>query len=108
MPRYFFHVIDGHSDIDTDGTELPDVHVAQAEAIRLVGEILRDMGGRFWDGTQWRLEVADEEARVLFVLHFSAEERLSQPGSEAGPGAGAKARPEAGPQPGPKPGPARR
>lgn len=88
MPRFFFHVIDGHSDMDRDGTELASIYVAQTEAIRLTGEILRDMGGRFWDGTEWRLEVADERGQVLFVLHFSAEERLPQPGSEADPGTG--------------------
>jgi hypothetical protein len=65
---------------DQDGTELPDIYVAQAEAIRLSGEILRDMGGRFWDGTAWRLEVEDEQSQVLFVLRFSAEERLAEPG----------------------------
>ncbi len=82
MPRYFFHVIDGTSARDEDGTELASIYVAQAEAIRLSGEILRDMGARFWDGTQWRLEVADEQDQVLFVQHFSAEERL--PGLDAG------------------------
>lgn len=96
MPRYFFHIMDGTAVRDEDGTELPDVYTAQAEAIRLSGEVLRDLGGRFWDGTAWRLEVEDERARVLFVLHFSAEERLSDPGPEAKRGAG----PEAGPRPG--------
>ena len=33
MPRYFFHVIDGTDVRDEDGTELPDVYVAQTEAI---------------------------------------------------------------------------
>lgn len=80
MPRYFFHVMDGASMRDQEGTELPDVYTAQAEAIRLSGEVLRDMGARFWDGTEWRLEVADEAGQVLFTLRFSAEEWLPQPG----------------------------
>ena len=88
MPRYFFHIIDGYSVRDEDGTELPSIYVAQAEAIRLSGEVLRDMGGRFWNGTEWRLEVEDERARVLFVLHFSAEERLLQRDAEPGPASG--------------------
>lgn len=75
MPRYFFHVYDGYSSPDTDGTELPDIYAAQAAAIRTSGEILRDMGARFWDGTEWKLEVADERGRIFFVLRFSAEER---------------------------------
>jgi hypothetical protein len=74
MPRYFYHVYDGYSSLDTDGTELPDIYTAQAQAIRTSGEILRDMGARFWDGTEWKLEVADERGQILFVLRFSAEE----------------------------------
>lgn len=77
MPRYFFHVFDGFSVRDEDGSELPDIYTAQAEAIRLTGKILFDMGAKFWDGTEWRLEVCDEQGRVLFVLRFSAEERFN-------------------------------
>lgn len=61
MPRYFFHVTDGYSARDTEGTELPDIYAAQDQAIRTSGEILRDMGARFWDGTEWKLEVTAEQ-----------------------------------------------
>lgn len=88
MPRYFFHVIDGREIRDEEGTELPNIYVAQAEAICLCGEVLREMGGRFWNGTEWRLEVEDEQAQVLFVLHFSAEERLPQPDADPEPTSG--------------------
>ena len=74
MPRYFFNLYDGYTSLDEDGTELPDFYTAQAEAIRMSGEILRDMGAKFWNGTEWRLEVADAGGRVLFILRFSAEE----------------------------------
>lgn len=76
MPRFFFNVFDGYSELDDTGTELPDIYMAQTQAVRLAGEVLRDMGAKFWDGTQWRLEVADEHGKVLFVLRFSAEEQL--------------------------------
>ncbi|MET0429691.1 MAG: hypothetical protein ABW026_14495 [Microvirga sp.] len=76
MPRYFFHVIDGTSSRDETGTDLPDIYTAQAQAIRLSAEILREMGAKFWNGTEWKLEVADDHDRILFVLHFSAEERI--------------------------------
>jgi hypothetical protein len=75
MPRYFFHVQDSSLSLDEDGTEFPDIYTAQAEAIRTSGEILRDMGAKFWDGTEWRLEVADERGQVLLILRFSAEEQ---------------------------------
>jgi hypothetical protein len=75
MPRYFFHGQDGYSIRDTQGTELPDIYEAQEQAIRTSGEILRDMGAKFWNGTEWELEVTDEHGQVLFILRFSAEER---------------------------------
>jgi hypothetical protein len=75
LPRYFFHVLDGYAARDTDGTELPDIYAAQEQAIHMSGEILRDMGGKFWNGTEWKLEVTDEHGRSLFVLRFSAEEQ---------------------------------
>lgn len=74
MPRYFFNIIDGHSSIDDIGTELVDIYSAHEESIRLAGGILREMGGKFWNGTQWRVEVTDENGTILFKLHFSAEE----------------------------------
>ena len=76
MPRYFFNVYDGYSSFDQDGTELPDIYTAHSEAIRLSGEILREVGGKFWNGTEWKLEVTDEKGAVLFVLRFSAHEIL--------------------------------
>jgi hypothetical protein len=74
MPRYFFNVEDGYSSPDLEGVELPDIYSAQAQAIRMSGEILRDMGAKFWNGTAWKMEVADVWGHTLFVLRFSAEE----------------------------------
>jgi hypothetical protein len=79
VPRYYFHVFDGYSEPDDTGTEFPDIYTAQSEAIRVSGEIIRDMGAKFWDGSEWRLEVTDEQGTVLFVLRFAAEEMPLQP-----------------------------
>ena len=79
MPRYFFHIIDGITLRDHEGTELPDIQTARSVAVRTSGEILQDMGERFWDGTEWHLEVTDEWGRKLFVLHFLAENAASKP-----------------------------
>ena len=76
MPLYFFNVYDGYSKPDTDGTDLPDIYTAQSEAIRLSGEILREEGGKFWNNTEWRLEVTNASGTVLFILRFSAHEVL--------------------------------
>jgi hypothetical protein len=77
MPRYFFHIHDGRSIRDPEGTGLPDIYVAQAEAVRLSGALLRDLGAKFWDEKDWKLEVTDELDQTLFILTFSVEERTT-------------------------------
>jgi hypothetical protein len=52
MPRYFFHIHNGISTLDSKGTELRDIYAAQEEALRLSGELLREMGGKFWNGEE--------------------------------------------------------
>jgi hypothetical protein len=74
VPRYFFHVHDGTSTRDDEGTELPDIFAAQEEAIRMSGALLGEMGAKFWDGDEWSLEVTDGAGRLLFTLRLSAEE----------------------------------
>jgi hypothetical protein len=76
LPRYFFHVIDDAPVPDLEGTELSDIYVAQSEAIRMSGEIMRDLGSKFWNGEEWRLEVADAEGQRFFVIRFSAEDLI--------------------------------
>lgn len=83
MPRYFFHVTDGRSIPDTEGTELVDIYQAQYEAIQVSGELLRDMGAKFSHGTDWKMEVADALGQIVFVLRFSAEERPALDGDAA-------------------------
>lgn len=74
MPRYFFHVIDGSVDIDTDGTELTGLTEAHSQAITMAGEIMRDARRKFWTGSDWQMHVTDDCRRTLFKLKFSAEE----------------------------------
>ncbi len=79
MPRYFFDIQqDGRSDPDDLGTELPDIYAVQHEAVRASGEMLRDMGAKFWDVSAWAMEVRDEQQRLLFTLRFSAEEHAKE------------------------------
>ncbi|WP_128291273.1 DUF6894 family protein [Afifella aestuarii] len=74
MPRYFFNVYPDSAELDREGTEITDTHTAQAEAVRMAGEIMRDMGRQFWTGDEWRLEVIDAEGNRIFVVRFSARE----------------------------------
>lgn len=70
MPRFFFHVHDGASFIDREGTDLVDWREAQQEAIRLAGQIIGDNAKRMKLGEDWLLEVTNESGLVLFRLDF--------------------------------------
>ena len=72
MRRYFFHIHDGASSLDDEGTELPSLDAAREEALRTAGELLRDRRAP-WNGTPWRMEVTDEAGEILFTLGFSLE-----------------------------------
>ena len=74
MPRYFFNVLHHSPEPDTDGMEFHDIYAAQIAAVRLCGEMIREIDGKFWEAPLWCLEVTSHEHRVLFTLTFSAEE----------------------------------
>ncbi|MDF3063571.1 MAG: hypothetical protein K0S06_3680 [Microvirga sp.] len=73
MPRYFFHIVDGEEIIDDEGTTLAGVEEARAEAIVVSGEMLRDLGGKFWGNGQWQIRVTDEAGDKVCALTFSAD-----------------------------------
>jgi hypothetical protein len=73
MPRYFFNVHHESTSIDTVGNELPDKH-AWKEATVETGETICNIDGRLQPGREWRLEVTDEFANPLYVIHVSAEQ----------------------------------
>jgi len=83
MPRYFFHVIDGHEMRDTVGTVLAGEAEARTEAIVVSGEMLKDLGGAFWNNGQWQVRVEDETGNKVCALTFSADRRHLR---EVGPG----------------------
>jgi hypothetical protein len=73
-PRYFFNVIDGTSLPDRSGTELRDIYTAQDQAVRMAGELLRELRATLWNDGEWELEVTDAHGAILFVLRVLAEE----------------------------------
>ena len=75
MPRYFFNIVDGTDQPDHDGTELANLAECQQEAVRLSGEVLRDMGQKFWNETEWTLTVIDETGAKVLGLKFSADQQ---------------------------------
>ena len=51
MSRYF-PISMTAAQLDSEGTELRDIYAAQEEALRLSGELLREMDGKFWNGEE--------------------------------------------------------
>lgn len=74
MSRYHFNVYDGYSDIDEDGHELPDLHAARVEALRLAGGIIKDAADRADMSDEWRVEVTDDSGLMLFRMEFTVVE----------------------------------
>ena len=78
MPRYFFNVLDRSAEPDKDGSVFPDIFAAQAAALQLCGELIREMDGKFWEEPSWRLQVTGHDQRILLTFTFSAEEHDSE------------------------------
>lgn len=73
MPRYYFNI--RHKDVHEDdhGIELSDHKAAWVEATTACGEMMKDLDGALEIGPIWRMEVRDDQGRLIFALRFSAE-----------------------------------
>jgi len=85
MPRYFFHFGETDAGLDVRGQELDDDNAARIEAVRLLGEMLRDKAGEFWDEQSMKLIITDQAGLILFVLDVSAIEAPAVSGRRPGP-----------------------
>ena len=74
MPRYFFHVQDGVSLHDSEGTELADLTTARRQAIELAGRIIAEEAKRRDLGEDWSMDVTDENGLILFKIDFHVAE----------------------------------
>ena len=55
MPVYYFNIDYGHTTIDDEGSEHPDLPAARQEALLTTTETMRDDGGAYlWSGGPWR------------------------------------------------------
>ena len=72
MPRFYFHISNGHGFIeDEEGVELPDEQAARSNAIEAARDV---MAGDLREGLLdlgWFIEVEDEAHRLLFTLTFA-------------------------------------
>jgi hypothetical protein len=67
--------IDSREIIDNEGTKLSSLRQARTEVTKLAGEILRDEGDRFWDGTEWLMDVTDASGQPVIKFRFTADEQ---------------------------------
>ena len=72
MPRYFFHVQDGHDMPDDEGTVLADADAARVVAVVTAGELIRDHAQAFWTHGDWQMHVVDEQGATVCELRFAS------------------------------------
>lgn len=76
--RYYFNCEHDHAELDPDGIELPDIAAVRKEALRFLGEMLRDYDGDdLQHGKCWKIWVTDAPGgggQVFFNLRLSASE----------------------------------
>jgi hypothetical protein len=78
VPRFYFHVRDGDKlDIDTEGTELPDLAAVREEAVHAAKEALIEAIRTDSVFNNQVFEVADDQGRLVFTLPF--REAVRQP-----------------------------
>ncbi len=68
MTRYYFHVHDGIDMPDDEGTEFADDGAALAAAVVAAGGMLRDLGAKYWEHSDWWLEVTDQAGATVCKL----------------------------------------
>lgn len=73
MPRYFFHVMDGRTVIDTEGAELDSFADVRLQAVCMAGEILSQEATGLSSGKPWQMTVADAAGDTVFTLRFEAD-----------------------------------
>ena len=52
---------------------MPGDDAARAAAITVSGELLKDLGGKFWTGHSWIMQVVRDDGGQICELEFSAK-----------------------------------
>jgi hypothetical protein len=82
---FHFNLRDGAYYRDPDGTELPDLRAARVEAVKLAGQLLLDKPDKFWEGSEWQVEVTDDSGLIIFRLDFTATDAPAVGSSKTAP-----------------------
>jgi hypothetical protein len=70
---FFFQITHAAESLPPTELDLPHPDAAWEEATVTAGEVLRDLGGKFRPGTEWRLDVADATRETIFSLRIIGE-----------------------------------
>lgn len=69
VPLYYLHIRNGDKlEVDPDGTELPDVNAAFAEAVKVARELVDEVHDLGRDAV---IEVADGSGETILTVPFS-------------------------------------
>ena len=74
MARFFFHVVDGQFVPDPTGIECITQAQVKTQAVRIAGEMIKDLGAELWDTSRLDLFVCDEQNNTHLKLSFCAED----------------------------------
>jgi hypothetical protein len=72
MAHFFFHTEDGRAIADDEGLDLATLDDARIEAVRVLGDILRENPQELLSTGALRLTVTDGSGLVYFALDLSA------------------------------------
>ncbi|TPG13622.1 DUF6894 family protein [Sphingomonas oligophenolica] len=72
MPRYYFSIENHISDVDREGSVLPDAHAARIAAVKFLAESLRDDPDLVWDSHQLQVKVEDERHQPILTVTVAA------------------------------------
>jgi len=85
MPLYYFHIRNGDTIRDTDGTELPDHDSARAHANGVARELMENSDGILGDEwSNWRMIVHDEDGDEVTSFGFSEVDKNAGDGNGSG------------------------
>jgi hypothetical protein len=69
MPRFYFHIRNGHPFNDVDGLEFVDIQAVRAEAVCLARDLMRvEKTQRDW--SSWGILVTDENDGIVLQFPF--------------------------------------
>jgi hypothetical protein len=73
VPLFSFQITHVAESFPPTELDLPHRDAAWEQATVTVGEMLRDLGGKFRPGTELRMDVVDNSQKTIFSLHVTAE-----------------------------------